>query len=71
MDIVKYIRLCCVQKDKSLRQVASDAKITPQNLSNKMTRDKFYTSDIDKIANALNADVKISFIDRDTKEPII
>lgn len=72
MDIVEYIKLCCVKKnDISLRQVAINAGISPQNLSNKIAKGSFYLRDIKNIAAALNADLEIQFIDRETKQPII
>ena len=44
---------------------------TPQNMNNKYKRNTFKVSELEKVADALNADLKISFIDRDTGEPII
>ncbi len=72
MDIVEYIKLCCVKKnDISLRQIALNAGISPQNLSNKIAKGSFYLRDIEKIAAALNADLEIKFIDRETGKAII
>ena len=46
--------------------------MTAQNLYNLLNKDneKFRLTDIDKIANALNYDTKIVFIDRKTGEEI-
>ena len=72
MNVVEYIKLCCVKKnDVSLRQVALRAGISPQNLSNKMAKKSFYLRDIENIANALDADLQISFIDKATGTAII
>lgn len=72
MNVIEYIKLCCVKKnDVSLRQVALKAGISPQNLSNKMAKESFYLRDIENIANALDADLQISFIDRETGKAII
>ena len=40
-------------------------------MNNKYKRNTFKVSELEKVADALNADLKISFIDRDTGEPII
>lgn len=72
MDIIEYIKLCCVKKnDVSMRQIALKAGISPQNLSNKMTKNSFYLRDVEKIAAALDAELEIRFIDRQTGAPII
>ena len=72
MDIVEYIKLCCVKKnDISLRQIALNAGISPQNLSNKIAKGSFYLRDIEKIAEALVAHLDIRFIDNKTNLPII
>lgn len=54
-----------------MRQVALKAGISPQNLSNKIAKNSFYFRDIEKLADALDADVEIKFINRETGEPII
>lgn len=41
------------------------------NLANKLRRNDFKSSELEKIAEALNCELKISFIDKDTKEPLI
>lgn len=72
MDIIKYVKLCCLkQNDISLRQAAIKAGITPQNLSNKIARNSFYVRDLENLANALDSDMEIKFIDRKTGKPII
>lgn len=72
MNEIEYIRLCCVKKNNiSLRQVALKSGISPQNLSNKIAKDSFYLRDLRKIAAALDADLRIEFIDKTTGKPII
>nr|WP_301906457.1 helix-turn-helix transcriptional regulator [uncultured Anaerostipes sp.] len=44
---------------------------TPQNMNNKYRRGSFKISELEKVANALGADLKIEFIDRETGNPII
>lgn len=72
MDILEYMKICCIKKQiPSLRQAGLKAGISPQNLNWKTKKGTFYLSDIEKIADALGADVKIQFIDRKTGEAII
>ena len=44
---------------------------SPQNMNNKYKRNSFKVAELEKVAEAFNADLKISFIDKDTGEPII
>ena len=72
MDLVEYIRLCLVKKGNiSAAELARRAGITPQNLSNKFSRNKFSNEDLEKIAGALNARLEIRFIDEATNKPIM
>lgn len=72
MNIIEYMKLCCIKKQiPSLRQAAIKAGISPQNFSWKTKKGSFYLSDIEKIADALDADLEVRFIDRKTGKPII
>ena len=72
MNIVEYIRLCFVKKGNiSASELARRAEITPQNLSNKFSRNKFSNEDLEKIAAALDSHLEIKFIDNATDQPII
>ena len=72
MDIREYINLCRVKKgNMSESELARRMGQTPQNLNNKYKRNTFKVSELEKIANALDADLSIEFIDRDTGKPII
>jgi hypothetical protein len=44
---------------------------TPQNLNNKYKRNTFKVSELEKIAEAFDAELRIQFIDKETGEPII
>ena len=44
---------------------------TPQNMNNKYKRNTFKISELEKVAEALGADWRISFVDKETGEPII
>jgi hypothetical protein len=44
---------------------------TPQNLHNKYRRNVFKVSELEKVADALDADLQIQFIDKTTGEPLI
>ena len=72
MDIREYISLCRVKKGNiSEAELARRTGQTPQNMNNKYKRNTFKVSELEKVADALGADLKIEFIDRETGEPII
>ena len=72
MDLIEYIRLCLVKKGNiSAAELARRAGITPQNLSNRFSRSKFTSEDLEKIAEALDARLEIKFIDKESNLPII
>ena len=44
---------------------------TPQNLNNKYKRNTFKISELEKVAEALDAELRVVFVDKETGEPII
>lgn len=72
MDVREYIRLCCVKRgNMSEAELARRTGQTPQNLNNKYKRNSFKVSELERVAEALDAELKISFIAKETGEPII
>ena len=71
-DVRVYINLCRVKRgNMSEAELARKTGQTPQNMNNKHKRNTFKVSELEKIAEALDAELKISFIDKETGEPII
>ena len=67
MDVREYIKLCCVKKGNiSEAELARRTGQTPQNMNNKYKRNTFKVSELEKVAEALGAELKISFIDKET-----
>lgn len=72
MEIREYIRLCCVKRGNiSEAELARRTGQTPQNLNNKYKRNTFKISELEKVAEALDAKLVVSFVDKETGEPII
>ena len=66
MDVREYIKLCCVKKGNiSEAELARRTGQTPQNMNNKYKRNTFKVSELEKVAEALGAELKISFIDKE------
>ena len=71
-DIREYIRLCCVKRGNITEaELARRTGQTPQNMNNKYKRNAFKVSELERVANALDAELSIKFIDNQTGEPII
>lgn len=71
MEMKETILRLCEKKGTTYAAIARQIGTTKQNICNKFAKNKFYLSDIEKIADALGADVKLQFIDRQTGEAII
>lgn len=71
-DVREYISLCRVKCGNIPEaELARRTGQTPQNMNNKYKRNTFKVSELEKIADALNADLKIQFVDKKTGKPII
>ena len=71
-NVSEYIKLCRVKRENMTEaELARRTGQTPQNMNNKYKRNAFKVSELEKVAEALGADLKISFIDKETGEPII
>lgn len=71
-NIREYINLCRVKRGNITEaELARRTGQTPQNMNNKYRRDTFKISELEKIAEALNAHLQISFIDNESGKPII
>ena len=71
-DVREYINLCRVKKGNMTEaELARRTGQSPQNMNNKYKRNAFKISELEKVADAFNADLKLQFIDRETGKPII
>lgn len=71
-DVREYINLCRVKRGNLTEaELARRTGQSPQNMNNKYKRNTFKVSELEKLAEALDADLKISFIDKESGKPII
>ena len=70
MALEQKIRIAMIKKNiKSLSELAGRMEnCSPQNLHNKMKRDNFSEREMHKIAEALGAELRIEFVDKETGE---
>ena len=68
MDMTERIRIMLVKRgNMSESELARKIGTSPQNLHNKVKRNNFSTSELEEIASALDCDLRIDFIDKETK----
>lgn len=66
------VRIACVKKGNvSFSELARRTGQSPQNLNNKYKRNVFKVSELEKIAEALDCDLRINFIDKNTKDIVV
>ena len=70
MALEQKIRIAMIKKGiKSLSELAGRMNnCSPQNLHNKLKRDNFDEKEMREIAEALGADLRIEFVDKETGE---
>ena len=72
MDVREYIKLCCVKRGGITEaELARRTGQTPPNMNNKYKRNTFKVSELERVAEALDAELKIVFVDKASGEPII
>lgn len=71
MDLTEKIKIICIKRKISLIELAERTKQSQQNLNNKLRRNDFKASELEKIAQALDAELDIKFIDKESGKPII
>lgn len=71
-DVREYINLCRVKKGNMTEaELARRTGQTPQNMNNKYKRNTFKISELEKVAEAMDAELQISFLDKETGKPLI
>jgi len=59
MSASKIIKQLLIEREMSVKDLADKLEVLPQSMSNKLYRDSLSFSEMVKIANLLNCDVKV------------
>lgn len=70
MGMSEKIKIVLVKRKKSVTDLAKSLNTSSQNLSNKLRNDNFREEELREIAEALDCDLDVGFILRDTGEKI-
>ena len=69
MDMTERIRIMLVKRgNMSESELARKIGTSPQNLHNKFKRNNFSIRELEEIASALDCDLRIEFVDKETKK---
>ena len=68
--ISEKIRILLIKRKMTMSELADKIETTPQNLSNKLSRDNFNEKEIETISSALGCKYKVSFTLNETGETI-
>ena len=70
LTVREKIKIILSRRNMTQAELADKTEQSPQNLSNKMSRDNFSEKELIAISEAVGCAVKISFIMNDTGEEI-
>ena len=70
LSVSEKIKVVLKRREMTMGQLADKTGQTRQNLSNKMTRDNFPEKELREIANALDCDLEINLIMRESNERV-
>ena len=70
MELTENIRLCLKKKNLTATKLAELTGQSQSNLANKLKRGYLMTNELEKIADAMGADLEMRFLDRMTGKPI-
>lgn len=71
MDITEAIKILCVKRKITFKELAAMTDQTSNNLWNKMSRNDWKQSEVKKIMDALDVTITSQIIDNKTGKPII
>ena len=71
MNISEIIKILCIKRNISVAELSVKMGFSKQNLFNKLYRNDMKVSDFENVLAALNCDLKIDIIDKDTKQQIL
>lgn len=71
MDVSEIIKIICVKRNITVAELSVKMGFSKQNLFNKLYRNDMKVSDLEKILDALDCELKICVLDKESKQPIL
>jgi len=71
MNVSEIIKIICIKRNTTIAELSVKMGFSKQNLFNKLYRNDMKVSDLEKVLAALDCELKIDVLDKDTKQPIL
>ena len=71
MNVSEIIKIICVKRNITVAELSVKMGFSKQNLFNKIYRNDMKVSDLEKILDALDCELKICVLDKESKQPIL
>lgn len=71
MNVSEIIKIICVKQNITVAELSVKMGFSKQNLFNKLYRNDMKVSDLEKILDALDCELKICVLDKESKQPIL
>lgn len=71
MNVSEIIKIICVKRNITVAELSVKMGFSKQNLFNKLYRNDMKVSDLEKILAALDCELKICVLDKESKQPIL
>lgn len=71
MNVSEIIKIICVKRNITVAELSVKMGFSKQNLFNKLYRNDMKVSDLEKILDALDCELKIGVLDKESKQPVL
>lgn len=71
MNVSEIIKIICIKRNTTIAELSVKMGFSKQNLFNKLYRNDMKVSDLEKVLAALDYELKIDVLDKETKQPIL
>ncbi len=71
MNVSEIIKIVCVKRNITVAELSVKMGFSKQNLFNKLYRNDMKVSDLERILDALDCELKIGVLDKESKQPIL
>ena len=69
--MTENIKIVMLKRKMNIKELAEKLGTTGNNMTNKFKRDNFSENELKEIANALNCELDIAFLDNETNQRIV
>lgn len=71
MNVSEIIKIICIKRNTTIAELSVKMGFSKQNLFNKLYRNDMKVSDLEKILAALDCELNISVLDKNSKDIVV